>query len=301
MMRADSLTGQVVAVLSRRTPAFQPVLGEPVTFPGRVHQASVVLTRPREHKAGAADTDAGPPAGTSDPDIIAIPPDGRPRSSHSPRGGAYRPINSPWLVAGIGAAAVVTVAIVAVLLASNIRTVPVEPISRSSTPSFTTPTPSAATSQSSAAISEQQAATSLAMLLTVSVSDRTAVVDAVNDISSCGSGLSQSLQTLNSAVSSREQLLNQLAHLPGRSNLPPALVTDLTKAWHADVAADQAYGHWASDEITQGCVPNDTSDPGFQATVTPNQQATIYKEAFINKWNPIATHYGLATYQPGRL
>ena len=36
-MRSGSFAGQVVAVLSRRTPAFQPRPGEPSTFPGRVH------------------------------------------------------------------------------------------------------------------------------------------------------------------------------------------------------------------------------------------------------------------------
>jgi regulator of protease activity HflC (stomatin/prohibitin superfamily) len=35
-MRADSLAGQVVAVLSRRTPAFRPNPDEPQTFPGRL-------------------------------------------------------------------------------------------------------------------------------------------------------------------------------------------------------------------------------------------------------------------------
>jgi hypothetical protein len=46
-MRARSFTGQVVAVLSRRTPAFQPRPGEPSTFPGRLHAAATLRKPPR--------------------------------------------------------------------------------------------------------------------------------------------------------------------------------------------------------------------------------------------------------------
>ncbi len=81
--------------------------------------------------------------------------------------------------------------------------------------------------------------------------------------------------------------------MPGRAALPAALVSDLTQAWQASIAADQAYAKWANDEITQGCVANDTSDPGYQATVTPNANATKYKTAFVGQWNPVAAQYGL--------
>jgi hypothetical protein len=89
--------------------------------------------------------------------------------------------------------------------------------------------------------------------------------------------------------------------MPGRSALPPALVSDLTQAWQASIAADQAYAKWAGDEIAQGCVANDTNDPGYQATVTPNTNATKYKTAFVSQWNPVASKYSLTQYQQDQL
>ena len=82
---------------------------------------------------------------------------------------------------------------------------------------------------------------------------------------------------------------------------PPALASDLTNAWQASIAADQAYAEWANDEIAKTCVPNDTTDPGYLATETPNTNATKYKTAFVAQWNPIAAQYGLTQYQQGQL
>jgi hypothetical protein len=91
-------------------------------------------------------------------------------------------------------------------------------------------------------------------------------------------------------------MLASLAATPSGDTLPPALVSDLTQAWQASIAADQAYAKWANDEITQGCVRNDTSDPGYQATGAPNGQATQNKDSFVILWNPIASAYGLNQY-----
>jgi hypothetical protein len=91
-------------------------------------------------------------------------------------------------------------------------------------------------------------------------------------------------------------MLAALAAMPGRNTLPPALVGDLTQAWQASAAADQAYAQWANDEITKGCVRHDTGDPGYQATVAPNSQASQYKDSFVVLWNPIASGYGLTRY-----
>jgi hypothetical protein len=103
------------------------------------------------------------------------------------------------------------------------------------------------------------------------------------------------------AVTSRQALLTKLAALPGQAALPTAVVTDLTGALQASIAADQAYAKWANDELAKTCVPNDTADPGFQATVTPNQQATTDKTQFAAAWQPVAAKYGLTQYQPGQL
>jgi hypothetical protein len=151
------------------------------------------------------------------------------------------------------------------------------------------------------AATEQQAAAGVAALLSQSAADRTATNSAAIDIASCGPNLKTDPAVFGKAVSSRQALLAKLTALPGHAALPPAVVTDLTNAWQASIAADQAYVKWANDELAKTCVPNDTSDPGEQATVTPNQQATTDKTQFAAAWQPVAAKYGLTQYQPGKL
>jgi hypothetical protein len=168
----------------------------------------------------------------------------------------------------------------------------------SASPAASTP---GAASPTAPAVTEQQAATSVATMLGQSVSDRTAISSAANDVGSCGPSLSSDAQVFGNAANSRKALLASLSSMPGRAALPPALLSDLTQAWQASIAADQAYATWATDEVSQGCVPNDTSDPGHQETTVPNQNATKYKTAFASQWNPIAAQYGLTQYQQGQL
>jgi hypothetical protein len=160
---------------------------------------------------------------------------------------------------------------------------------------------SPAASASAPAATEQQAATSLAAMLAQSVSDRAAISGAAADVGDCGPNLNSDPKVFDDAASSRRSLLASLGTMPGRAALPPALISDLTQAWQASVTADQAYAQWANDEITQGCVKNDTNDAGYQATVTPNATATRYKTAFVAGWNPVAARYGLTQYQQGQL
>ena len=156
-------------------------------------------------------------------------------------------------------------------------------------------------SASSTAAAEQQAASNVAGMLASSVTDRTAINDAYNDVYGCGPNLHGDAAVFTRAVSSRRALLASLATMPGRSALPPALLTDLTKAWQASMAADQGLATWANDEVTQGCVAGDTSDPAYRTTIAPDNEATQYKTAFATEWNPIATRYDLTTYQQGQL
>lgn len=163
------------------------------------------------------------------------------------------------------------------------------------------PSGSGTASPSPSAVTEQQAATSVAGMLAQSVSDRASISSAAADVGGCGPNLNSDPKVFDDAASSRKSLLASLTTMPGRAALPPALISDLAQAWQASIAADQAYAQWANDEITQGCVQNDTSDPGYQATVTPNTSATKYKSAFVAGWNPIAAQYGLTQYQQGQL
>jgi hypothetical protein len=173
--------------------------------------------------------------------------------------------------------------------------------SGSAGPTAPATTASPAASTSAPAVTERQAATSVATMLSQSVSDRAAIISAASDVGNCGPNLSSDAKVFDDAAGSRKSLLTSLTTMPGRTALPAALLSDLTQAWQASIAADQAYAQWANDETTQGCVANDTSDPGYQATVTPNANATTYKTAFVGQWNPVAAKYGLTQYKQNQL
>ena len=159
----------------------------------------------------------------------------------------------------------------------------------------------AATATPSSLSAQQQAAEGLAGLLTQSVKDRSAIVQAVSDVEKCGPNLHQDPQTFQSAVTSRQALLMRLASLPGRSALPVPMLAALTSAWQNSVKADQDFAQWSQDEVSGGCTKNDQSDPGAQAAVGPDDQATIDKQDFVSIWNPIAAKYRLPTYQWNQL
>jgi hypothetical protein len=143
---------------------------------------------------------------------------------------------------------------------------------------------------------ERRAASGVASMLLRSAADRSAIIGAATAIGNCGPGLASAPKVFGDAAASRRSMLAGLAAMPGRDTLPPALVSDLTQAWQASAAADQAYAQWANDEITQGCVRDDTSDPGYRATVAPDRQASQYKDSFVALWNPLASGYGLTQY-----
>jgi hypothetical protein len=143
------------------------------------------------------------------------------------------------------------------------------------------------------------AAHALASLLARSATDRSSIVTAVNDVNQCAN-LSGDAQVFQQAASSRQQLLSQLAALQDGSALPAQLIQDLHDSWQASQQADQDFAAWASDE-SNGCTQNDTSNANYQAAAGPDNQATADKTAFVSEWNPIATRYGLPTYQENGL
>ena len=143
----------------------------------------------------------------------------------------------------------------------------------------------------------RQAAVRLSGLLALSVTDRTAVIDAVADVRGCGPALSQDTRTFASAASSRQRLLSRLRNLPGRSLLPAAMLQDLTNAWQASAQVDTDLAGWAADKVARGCHHNSRSDAQLRASYAPERQATTGKKAFASRWNPLARRYGLTTYQ----
>jgi hypothetical protein len=147
---------------------------------------------------------------------------------------------------------------------------------------------------------QQQAAESLAGLLSQSVSDRSSVNDAFNDVLQCGPSLSQDAQTFQGAAQARQQLIGQLAAMPSQSALSPSMLQDLSGAWQESEQVDRDYAQWAQDEAGNGCTDS-TTDPDYVAAEGPNRQATADKTAFAGEWNSLAAQYDLTQYQQGEL
>jgi hypothetical protein len=159
-----------------------------------------------------------------------------------------------------------------------------------------------ATSPASSQDGRRQAAVQMDRLLAQSVTDRAAVTNAAEDVRACGPSLSQDAQTFAHSASSRQQLLGQLASLPGRSLLPAALLQDLTSAWQASAQVDNDLARWAQDNATRGCHHHKgRSDAFLRASAGPEARATVGKRAFAARWNPIARQYGLKTYERNEL
>jgi hypothetical protein len=267
--------------------------------PGTLTSPAAMTDRPSERSSDGG-AGSGPPGVW--PDTLSTPPVVMPgRGSTTPHQG--RRHRSRWpLVIGVvallaagGAAALFIVQPFhhSQAAATTARTSPAAP--RRSLSASATATPSSATATASSQ-SEQQAAASLAGLLAQSVTDRSSIVNAVNSISECGPALSQDPQVLDNAAAARQQLLSQLASLPGRSALSGPMLQALTGAWLASATADRDFARWAQDELSKGCTQNDQADPNFQAAAAPDAQATTDKKAFVNLWNPVAAQYGLTSY-----
>jgi hypothetical protein len=168
-----------------------------------------------------------------------------------------------------------------------------------SSPRTTAPaTTSTSTTLSTQALPQGQALTAL---LSQSSGSRSQVQAATVAIASCGD-LVGAQSTLSAAQASRQTLLSQLGQLD-LSALPRSarLISSLTNAWQSSATSDGSYAQWASDEQSKGCVPNDTGDPGYQAALAADGQASTAKQQFTSLWNPIATSLGLQQWQPDQL
>ena len=164
-------------------------------------------------------------------------------------------------------------------------------------PTAKQPTPGA----SAAAPSERAAAASLATLLAQTAADRSSIVGAFGAVEDCTAALGQAPHAFQNSAASRQRLLQRLATLPGRSALPAAMLQALTGAWQASAAVDTDLAKWAQDEAANGCKPHDHADANYQASNTPDVQATNDKAAFVGMWDTIAAKYGLTRYQTSQL
>jgi hypothetical protein len=188
----------------------------------------------------------------------------------------------------------VPVIVAAALLALVAGIVIFRPHAGSTAAAGTAPSPSAQDAR-------RQAAVRLSGLLAQSVTDRAAVTNAAEDVRGCGPSLHQDARTFTRAASSRQHLLSRLASLPGRSELPPALLRNLTTAWQASAQVDTDLARWAQGKIDRGCHPDSPPDARLRASYVPEARAAVGKRAFASLWNPLARQYGLTTYQRDQL
>jgi hypothetical protein len=227
------------------------------------------------------------------------------RSTVQPQPEAAKVGKRRWLI--LAAAALVLTAIAAPLVlvihpSGSQKTSAGPTVTPTTTSAAPTPsaTPSSETGTATEA-SQHQAAENLASLLAQSVTDRTAIDDAYDDVQSCGPNLGTDAQAFQDAATSRQQLISQLADLPSGAALPAQMLQDLSGAWQASAATDSDYAQWALDEQAGNCTPDDTADSNFQAASGPNQEATQDKLAFTSLWSQLANEYGLTQYSPDQL
>jgi hypothetical protein len=172
--------------------------------------------------------------------------------------------------------------------------------SGSASPSTTSTTVAPSTTQTTINLAAHQEAQLLSNLLSQSAGDRSAVIGATQAISGCGD-VNGAIQTLNSAVTSRQNLIQELDGLT-ITDIPNGIVLaqTLQQAWQASVASDQSYASWGDDE-SFNCTPNDTGDSNYQAASGSDQTATNAKSQFSTMWAPIAQQFNLPAYTPAQI
>ncbi len=193
-----------------------------------------------------------------------------------------------------GVIVAVTVAVVAVAAAAaaviyigHHRAAPTTPVSAGSTVS---PTTSASPSSSAPAASASTEANAVSSLLASGADSSTRLNNAVNSAMNCVNP-SQDVRQIGQVRDQRRTEYSQAQGLStGALQNGAALKSDLTQALFYSLGADNNYLGWARRQLNSGC------QVGSQSTTvanTNNQQAVIYKDMFVNLWNPVASQYGL--------
>ncbi|MEV6998679.1 hypothetical protein AB0N62_13445 [Streptomyces sp. NPDC093982] len=151
----------------------------------------------------------------------------------------------------------------------------------------------------------EQQAVALDKLLADSGDSRTAVINAVAAVKTCGN-LAQAATDLRGAAKQRNQLVTDLSKL-SVDQLPShtELTTALNKAWQASASADNHYAAWA-DQVAakkgQLCKKGQARSTGqTQAGNRASGTASTEKKTAAQLWNTIAKKYGLTERQPTQL
>jgi DNA-binding SARP family transcriptional activator len=185
-----------------------------------------------------------------------------------PAGAAPERRRSPWLLAGVAAAAIVGVALVVAL-------------TNRSSPS------------SSSASELRPFVAKLENFLTQSSAGRTQVIAVVRGAQACELTPRRALAKLDLVERNRQSVLDQLAALSVPDERDAARSSDLLqKAIQASIAADLAYRGWL--ENATGCAR------GAPPTSAANVRAQRAKDAFVAVFNPLALRFGGPAWDPHR-
>lgn len=263
-----------------------------------------------------------PSCGTTLPSLPA------PVAAAPPRSGA-----AVWWLAGTVGVLVVVVAVLVTVLVTRSSGTDVGSTSvtvtsavtstagsgpTSTSPSTTTTAPSTTTTvdlQALAALKAEQdlreVATKLEGILDQSSSGRGrvgALVDGVRN--GCQFTPEAAEQEINGVIANRQSVLNQLAALDAKGN-PEAitLVQQLQSALQASIDADVGYRDWMVYLYTTYYYTEPIGCPGgfpptnasFDAGQAASGRATAAKQAFVATFNPIASRYGLATWDASQI
>jgi serine/threonine-protein kinase len=228
--------------------------------------------------------------------------DGRdpgPHLPHLPRGRALRPVLAAGAVVAVIVAAVSGVAL---SKRSAHDPAPAPSSSASQRPGTSLPPGASAAAGASTAPTPVQAdqlpamaaqqAAALGTLLKSSAAARTALHQAVSQVSRCAN-LSGAVGQLQNVVSQRSGEYSRAAALP-TSALPggAAVKSQLLTALSRSLTADRDFLTWAQHQQGGGCTPGSQSG-GYQAAFTASLQAEAAKQAFVRVWNPVAARYGM--------
>ncbi|WP_431959525.1 hypothetical protein [Actinacidiphila sp. bgisy160] len=150
----------------------------------------------------------------------------------------------------------------------------------------------------------EKQAKGLEALLKTSGSNRTSVINAVENTKGCRN-LDAAAADLRAAAQQRNDLMTQLKSLPV-DQLPnhQALIDALNRAWTASAAADNHYAAWA-DQLkgSKKLCRHGRARPTDQYTAGNTQSGTASqaKASAAALWNPIAKKYGLTQHQGSQL
>lgn len=274
-----------------------------------------------------------PSCGTTLP---VAPPAAAPSTTPPPGGGG--PGAAVWWLAGVVGVLVVVVAVLVTVLVTRDRgtepaatgvTLPTGSVpgtgtgtdasSSTSTSTSTSTTSSSTTTtvdlQALAALAADQdlreVATKLEGILDQSSSGRGrvgALVDGVRN--GCLYTPEAAEQEINGVIANRQSVLNQVAALDAKGN-PDAirLVQQLQGALQASIDADIGYRDWMVYLYTTYYYTEPIGCPGgapptnasYDAGQAASARATAAKQTFVSTFNPIASRFGLATWDASQI